>query len=120
VISALNRGPSVAAMSSPTSGGRQACPKQLEDVVGGGHQGAFPVHLLKPSQSEGIQTSGPFDLAKDWLDNGLTQGVDRMASFGAEFSIHPASASRSLSGLKDNHEAQIKLQTNIPISLDAQ
>jgi hypothetical protein len=58
--------------------------------VGGGHQRPFPIHLLQPSQSEPIQTSGTLDLTEHWLDDRLAQAVDCLAGFGSELPIHPA------------------------------
>ncbi len=48
------------------------CPEQLllrtslrlEQVVRGGHQRPFPIHVLQPSQPEVIQASGALDLAE--------------------------------------------------------
>ena len=72
------------------SGWNQRGSEQLEQVVAGGHQHPFPIHLLQAPQSEAIQSSGPFDLAKHRFHKGLAQGVDRLAGFGAELAVHPA------------------------------
>jgi hypothetical protein len=58
--------------------------------VGDGHQGPFPVHLLQPPQQEAIQAPCPFDLTKHRLNDGLAQGVDRLAGLGADLAVHPA------------------------------
>ena len=71
------------------SGRCQRCAEQFEQVVGGGHQRPFPVHLLQTSQTESTQTTGTLDLIKDQLDDHLAQGVDRLAGLGSELPIHP-------------------------------
>lgn len=58
--------------------------------MGGDHQRTFPIHLLHAPQSEAIQSSGPFDLAKHRFHNGPAQGVDRLAGFAAELEVNPA------------------------------
>ena len=68
----------------------QRRPEQLEQVVRGGHQRPFPVHLLQPSQPDAIEAPGPFDLAKHRLDDRLAQGVDRLTGLGPELPIHSA------------------------------
>ena len=55
----------------------RTCPEQLllrrslrlEQVVRGGHQRPFPIHLLQTSQPEAIQASGALDLAEYGLHN---------------------------------------------------
>lgn len=69
----------------------RACPEQLEDVVGGGHQGPFPVHVLQASQSEAFQASGPFDLSKHSFHHGFAHGVHRLTRLGSELPLHSAS-----------------------------
>ena len=32
----------------------------------------------------------PFDPTKDWFNDDLAQGVDRLAGFGSKFPVHPA------------------------------
>jgi hypothetical protein len=34
------------------------------------------------------QAPGLFDLTFNWLDDGLTQGIDRLAGFGSELAGH--------------------------------
>ena len=58
--------------------------------MGGGHQHPFTIHLFQAAQSEPIQASGALDLAKHRFNNGLAQGVDRLASLGSELAVHPA------------------------------
>ena len=76
-------------MASP-SGSYQRRSRQLEEVVGDGHQGPFAVRLLQSSQQEAIQPTCSFDLPKHRLDNRFTQGVDRLACLGADLAVHPA------------------------------
>ena len=58
--------------------------------------GATPHPLLLTSQEKPVQPSGPFDLTEYLFDDGLAQGIDRLAGFGADLAIHPPSASRAL------------------------
>ena len=77
-------------MAAP-SGGCNLCFVQLADVVGDGHQGPFSVHLLQAAEQEAIQPACSLDLPKHRLKDGFAQGVDRLAGFGSEFAVHPAS-----------------------------
>ena len=65
-------------------------PGKLQQVVSGGHQRPFPVHLLQPSQSEPIQASVTLDLAEQRLDDHLAQGINGLTGLGSELPIHPA------------------------------
>ncbi len=58
--------------------------------MGGGHQPRFPILFFQAAQSEGIQASVALDLAKHRFNNGLVQGVDRLANLGSELAVHPA------------------------------
>ncbi len=78
-----------ASRSEGASGGGHRRPEQLEQVVGGSYQRPFPIHLLQAPQLEPIEASGALDLAKHWFNNGLAQGVDRLASLGSELAVHP-------------------------------
>jgi hypothetical protein len=85
-------------MRARTSGHCQRCPEQLEQVVRGGHQCPFPVHLLLPPQPEPIQQPGAFDLAQHWFDDRLAQGVDRLTGLGSALPLHSAASIRVTRG----------------------
>lgn len=70
---------------------RQRCPHQLEQVVGGVHQGPLPVHLLQAPQPEAIQSTFSFEKAKHSFHDCPAHGVDRPAWLGAETAVHQAS-----------------------------
>jgi len=59
--------------------------EQFEQVVAGRDQVPLRIDLFHAPELEAAQAPGPFELSVDRLDDGLTQGIDRLAVFGSEF-----------------------------------
>lgn len=63
-------------------------PDQLEQVVAGSDQVPPRIDLFHAPELEAAQAPGLFDLAVDWLDDGLTQGIDRLFGFRSELAVY--------------------------------